>query len=69
MWLQERLAEKWSRHLDKGGSCSASLTTVIIAFDCIAHDFLIAKLQGHAFTYEALNVMKTTFQIEHIEQN
>ena len=25
------------------------------AFDCIVHDFLIAKLEVYGFTYEALN--------------
>ena len=38
-------------------------------FDCIVHDFSIAKLEVCRFTYEALNVMKTTFQIEHIKEN
>ena len=34
----------WIKNMDKGKSCAALLTDLSKAFDCIVHDFLIAKL-------------------------
>ena len=51
------MIEKWRRNLDNGKSCAALLTDLIKAFDCIVHDFVIAKLEAYGFSYEALKVM------------
>ena len=51
------MIEKWRKNMDKGKSCAALLTDLSKAFDCIVHDFLIAKLEAYGFSYEALKVM------------
>ena len=51
------MTEKWRKNMDKGKSCTALLTDLSKAFDCIVHDFLIAKLEAYGFSYEALKVM------------
>ena len=52
------MIEKRRQNLDKGCSCATLLTDMSKAFDCILHNFLIAKLEAYGFPYEALNVMK-----------
>ena len=47
--------------MDKGKSCAALLTDLSKAFDCIVHDFLIAKLEAYGFSYEALKVIYNYF--------
>ena len=37
----------------KGKSCIALLTNLNKAFDCIVHDFRIAKFETHGLSYEA----------------
>ena len=51
------MIEKWRKNMDKGKSCAALLTDLNKAFDCIVHDFLIAKLEAYGFSYEALKVI------------
>ena len=51
------MIEKWRKNMDKGKSCAALLTDLSKAFDCIVHDFLIAKLEAYGFSYEALKVI------------
>ena len=42
--------------MDKGKSYAALLNDLSKAFDCIVHDFFIAKLEATGFSYEALKV-------------
>ena len=51
------MTEKWRKNMDKGKSCAALLTDLSKAFDCIVHDFLIAKLEAYGFSYETLKVI------------
>ena len=49
---------KWRWNLDKGDLCLCFSTYLSKAFDCIAHDFFIAKSEVYGVTYETLDVMK-----------
>ena len=51
------MIDQWRKNTDKGKSCAALLTDLSKAFDCIVHEFLIAKLEAYGFSYEALKVM------------
>ena len=43
------MVEKWREALDKVGLGGALPTDISTAFDCIKHDFLIAKLATYGF--------------------
>ena len=49
-----RLVEEWREHLHKNFVVGAVLTDLSKAFDCIAHDLLIAKLAAYGFSDKAL---------------
>ena len=49
-----RLIEEWRAHLDENFVVGAVLTDLSKAFDCIAHDLLIAKLAAYGFSDTAL---------------
>ena len=49
------MVEKWKEALDKGGLGGALLTDLCKAFDCIKHDFWIAKLTAYRFDSDLLN--------------
>ena len=43
--------------MDYGGAFGALLTDLSKAFDCISHDFFIAKLEAYSFQTDALNLV------------
>ena len=49
----------WRKCLDKGEISGAILTDLSKAFDCILHDFLIAKLAAYGFDYQSLRIMES----------
>ena len=49
-----RLVEEWKRHLDNNEVVGGVLMYLSKAFDCIPHDFLIAKLSAYGFDKTAL---------------
>ena len=50
---------KWRRNLDQGGICGVLFTNLSKVFDCLVHDFLIAKLEAYGFTYESLKIFNS----------
>ena len=53
------MVEKWKEALDKGGLGGALLTNLSKAFDCIKHDFLIAKLAAYGFDSHSLSFVSS----------
>ena len=51
------MTEKSRKILDKGGIFGALLINLSKAFDCMTHDFLIAKLQALNFDMNVLNLI------------
>ena len=49
------MVEKWKEALDRGGLGGALLANLTKAFDCIKHDFLIAKLAAYGFDSHSLS--------------
>ena len=51
------MIKKTKKTIDKGGTFGALLTDLSKAFDCLAHDLLIAKLHALNFDMNALNLI------------
>ena len=52
-----RAIEAWRRSLDSSGIVGMILMDLSKAYDCIAHDLLIAKLEAYGFTKTSLRLM------------
>ena len=51
------MIEKTRKILDKGGTFGSLLTDLSKAFDCMAHDFFVAKLHALNFDMNTLNLI------------
>ena len=51
------MTEKMKEDQDNNKPCSAVLTDFTKAFDCLLHDFLIAKLRAFGFDLKSLRVI------------
>ena len=49
------MLEKWKSAADNKNLFGALLTDLSMAFDCLSHDLLIAKLNAYGFSMAALN--------------
>ena len=49
--------EKWKRFIDGGKVFGTLLTDLFKGFDCLNHDFLIAKLNSYGFSLPALRLI------------
>ena len=52
------LIEAWKSSVDDGKVFGSLLTDLSKAFDCLAHDLFIAKLQAYGFDTKALKLIK-----------
>ena len=51
------MLEKWESAVDKGKYFRALLTELSKAFDCISHEFILAKLYAYGFRLRALRLI------------
>ena len=51
------MIEKMKEDRDKNKVCTAVLTDLTKAFDCLKHDLFIAKLHAFGLDYKSLRVM------------
>ena len=52
------MLEKWKSAVDNKKVFGALLTDLSKAFDCLSHDFLIAKLNAYGFSMTALRLVQ-----------
>ena len=60
-----RLVEDWKQALDKNMYVGAILMDLSMAFNCIPHDLLIAKLQAYGVTNHSCNIMASYLSNRH----
>ena len=53
------MLEKFRKALDKGGDYAGLLTDPSKAFDCVHHDFIIAKLHAYGFDMPSLKLVNS----------
>ena len=51
------MLEKWRASVDKGGCSGVILTYLSKAFDCLAHDLLIAKVEAYGFDHNSIKLL------------
>ena len=56
-----RIFETWHKHLDKGKTVGAILMDLSKVFDCVRHDFLIAKLSAYGLSEISLRLICSYF--------
>ena len=61
------MIEKTRKSLDNKGASAAPLTDLSKAFDCLPHDFLIAKLHAYVVDEKSLNFYFHISEIENKE--
>ena len=52
------MLEKWKSTVDNKKVFGALLTDLSKAFDCLSHDFLVAKLNAYGFSMTALRLVQ-----------
>ena len=55
------LIEKWKKGIDNGGAFGALFIDLSKAFDCLSHEFLIAKLDTYWIDKNALKLVNSYF--------
>ena len=53
------LIEKWKKGVDNDGASDALFIDLSKAFDCLSHEFLIAKLDAYGFDKNALKLVNS----------
>ena len=51
------LIEKWKQSVDNGGALGTLMTDLSKVFDCLSHEFLIAKLDSFGFVKMSLKLV------------
>ena len=55
------LIEKWKKGVDNGGAFGALFIDLSKGFDCLSHEFLIAKLDTYGIDKKALKLINSYF--------
>ena len=55
------MLENWKSAVDNKKVFGALRTDLSKAFDCLSHDFLLAKLNGYGFSMAALRLVQNYF--------